>query len=158
MHWNHDLSLSWVLLVASVNEPIKERSSELIMMVWMERRALWRPVWPSDILLQHTILLTDRDWAASVYFLSRTNSSSWLKALARMNLSTFCKSCHLYFWCIPSICNRFKKVMPLVRFFLARSSSWISFVMFRTTASDSVACSRILDIWLMRSYDRVHTK
>ena len=42
--------------------------------------------------------------------------------------------------------------MLKIRFFLARSSTCISLVIFRTTASDSVAFSRMRDICPRRSY------
>ena len=50
-------------------------------------------------------------------------------------------------------------VMLAIKFFFARSNTWISFVMFLTTASDSVAFSRMRDIWPSRSYngERVST-
>ena len=46
----------------------------------------------------------------------------------------------------PSICSLFSVVMLKIRFFLAKSNICISFVILRTTASDSVAFSPIRDI------------
>lgn len=43
-------------------------------------------------------------------------------------------------------------VILVMRFFFAMSKTWISLVIFRTTASDSVAFSRIRDIWLRSSF------
>lgn len=53
--------------------------------------------------------------------------------------------------CVPSICSRLSAVMLWMRFLLARSRTCISLVIFRTTASDSVAFSRIRDICPRRS-------
>ena len=52
----------------------------------------------------------------------------------------------------PNIWNRFNVVILSIKFFFAKSNLWMSFVMFRTTASDSVAFSRIRDICPRRSY------